>query len=192
MVVHANARTTTRPSDHNHNLDAMKTRITRLNARASGFTLIELLLVIVIAAVLMGYAIPQLNRARATQGARNARDVLAWTAQRARARAIQTGQTQLLQINPATERAWVVTRNTTDTLVTVNFQREHDATMSTAGNALISVCYSPRGYAFKWAQLSSGVWTCNVNATDNVDIVFTHAGVQATARLKAAGQVQRP
>jgi prepilin-type N-terminal cleavage/methylation domain-containing protein len=171
----------------------MKTRTTRLNTRASGFTLIELLLVVVIAAVLMGYAIPQLNRVRANQGARNARDVLAWTAQRARARAIQTGKTQLLHINPTTERAWVVSKsNPTDVLVTVNFKTEHDAVLATPGNALISVCYGPRGYAFKWAQVSAGVWSCNVSATDNVDITFTHAGVQSTARLRAAGQVVRP
>ena len=171
----------------------MKTRTTRLNARAPGFSLIELLLVIVIAAVLMGYAVPQLNQARAKQAARSARDAFAWTAQRARVRAIQTGKTQLLHVNPNTERAWVVTKDdATDILVTVNFQTEHEATLTTPGNAVISVCYGPRGYAFKWAQLASGVWSCNLNATDNVDIAFTHAGVQSTARLKAAGQVQRP
>jgi prepilin-type N-terminal cleavage/methylation domain-containing protein len=171
----------------------MKTRTTRLNTRASGFTLIELLLVVVIAAVLMGYAVPQLNRARAKQGARNARDAFAWTAQRARVRAVQTGKTQLLHINPTTDRAWIVAKNdATDILVTVNFQTEHEATMRTTANALISVCYGPRGYAFKWATYDGTNWNCDQAATDNVDIWFSHDRVESRAILKAAGQVQRP
>ena len=156
-------------------------------ARQRGFTIVELLVVIAIAGILMTYAIPRLHAARANRAARNARDVFAWTAQRARVKAIQTGATQLLQINPTTERAWIVKRNPTtaaDTTLTIHFQNEYDAAVSTSANALITVCFNPRGYAFARGT------TCGSSVTTDT-LTFTHASYTSQAVLKPLGQVQK-
>jgi prepilin-type N-terminal cleavage/methylation domain-containing protein len=156
-----------------------------IDNRRSGLTLVELVVVIIIAGIMMGVAVPSMQRSRATRVARNARDVLVWNASRARARAIQTGNTYLYQINPATERAWIVRRNPTvasDTLLTINFSTEYEATLSTSDNAVITLCYNPRGYAF----------SCDVTSpSSNVDVTFTHATYTSIARVKPLGQIER-
>ena len=156
-----------------------------LRSRRGGFTIIELVIVIVIAGIMMGYAIPRFQRTRAERTARNARDVFVWNANRARAKAIQSGTTYLFEVDPATERAWVVKRNATmasDTLLTINFESEYESEMSTAANSLITVCFNSRGYAFN----------CSGNSpTANVDVTFTHASYTSIARLKPMGQASR-
>ena len=160
------------------------TRNAKSDVRRGGFTLIELIVVITIAGIVMTYAIPRLHGARATRTARNARDVFAWTAQRARARAIQSGATQQFTINPATERAWVVRRGTTDTLLTINFQNEYESTVSSSANTTVTVCYSPRGFAF--ARGSS----CSSSVTTDT-LTFTHAMYTSRAVVKPLGQVEK-
>ena len=154
------------------------------SARA-GFTLIELMIVMIIAAVLMTYAIPSFTRMTKSRNAQNARDALVWMGTRARSRAIERGNVQMLQINPATERAWIVRRGgaaAADTLETLNFSDRYGSTVSTSANSRITVCYSPRGYAFD----------CGAESPDvNTDITFTHVDKSAVARVKPLGQIER-
>lgn len=153
----------------------------------AGFTLVELLIVMTIGAALMSIAIPSFTRLTTARGAQNARDAVVWMGSRARSRAIERGQAQLLEIDPATDRVWIVRRNTgaalaSDTLETVNFPGVHNATISTAANTRITVCYSPRGYAF----------SCSANSpAANVDVTFTTADKTAVARVKVLGQIER-
>jgi prepilin-type N-terminal cleavage/methylation domain-containing protein len=153
----------------------------------AGFTLIELMIVMIIAAALMSVTIPSFTRLTSSRNAQNARDALVWMAARARGRAIERGQTFLLEIDPATERVWIVRRNTgaalaTDTLEAVLFTGRHASTISTAANTRITVCYSPRGYAFSCSANSPGA---------NVDVTFTHTDKSAVARIKPLGQIER-
>src|SRR5690349_2572486 len=118
-------------------MKAMNRATTRIRvcAARAGFALIGLLIVIVISGALMMMAIPSFNRVTAGRNAQNARDATVWMASRARSRAIERGQTQLLQIDPATERAWIVRRNTgvalaTDTLERTDFSNKWSATVS--------------------------------------------------------------
>ena len=151
-----------------------------------GFTLIELVLVIVIGAVLMTMAIPSFTRMSSGQNARNARDAVIWMSARARSRAIERGEVTLLEIDPGSERAWIVRRNTgtalaSDTLERVDFGNEQSVQVSGITSQL-TLCYNARGYAF----------SCSANSPSaNTDVIFTHAGKTATARVKPLGQIER-
>jgi type IV fimbrial biogenesis protein FimT len=158
-----------------------------IGSARGGYTLIELLLVMIIGAVLLSMAIPSFTRMTAGQNARNARDAVVWMAARARSRAIERGEVVLLEIDPPSERAWIVRRNTgtalaSDTLEKTNFGTEQSVTLSTTSNNRLTLCYSPRGYAF----------TCSGNSPgSNQNVTFLHAGKSAIAVVKPLGQIER-
>ena len=133
----------------------------------------------------MTFAIPSFTRLMNDRNAQNARDALVWMANRARARAVERGNVQLFEISPARNAAWIVRRNGTtaaDTLQVVRFGTEHKATITTSTANTITVCFSPRGYAFR----------CTANSpAANVEATLTHAGKSARARIKPLGQVER-
>lgn len=151
----------------------------------AGFTLIEIAVVLFIAGLVIAIGMPSVTQSMQQRYARNARDAFVWNANRARARAVQTGRTVLLQVNPGTERAWIVRRNPTaasDTLLTIDFEDEFQSTISTTANTTMTICYSPRGYAYQ----------CDASSpTGTVDVTFTHGVYTAQARVKLLGQVQR-
>lgn len=154
-------------------------------ANRAGFTLIELLVVLVIGVILTSQAVPGFTRMMRAKNAQNARDQLVWMAQRARSRAIERGQIWEMEINPANEKAWVVRRGgatAADTIQMMNFNTEFKTQVSTVANTVITVCYSPRGFAF----------SCSANSPSaNVDVTFTHIEKTAVARVKPLGQVER-
>lgn len=160
----------------------------RLRGRRDGFTMVELALVMIIMGIIASFAIPSFNNMQRSRGATNARDAFVWMSARARSRAIETGATQLLQVDPVNDRAWIVLRRqagtpmAADTLQMINFPVEHNATLTTAGNTLFTVCYNPRGYANR----------CDASSPNtNVDVTFDHASKTATARVKLLGQIER-
>jgi prepilin-type N-terminal cleavage/methylation domain-containing protein len=161
----------------------------RICSAREGFTLVEMLIVMIIFGALLTFAIPSFTQLSKGRNAQNARDALVWMATRARARAIERGEVQLLKIDPANERVSIVWRRTTgaaaatDTLEAVNFATVHNATISTTANTVIILCYSPRGFAF----VCDGALSPTVDT--NVD--FSHGGKTATARVKILGQIER-
>src|SRR5262245_53490235 len=84
-----------------------------LSGQRPGFTAIELLIVMTIAGIIITFAIPSLNNAAQNRMAMNARDSFVWLGNKARGRAIEMGTTWMLEVDPATERAWIVKRNPT-------------------------------------------------------------------------------
>jgi prepilin-type N-terminal cleavage/methylation domain-containing protein len=168
----------------------MRRKAPRLLKSRGGFTLIELVVVITIAGILMMYAIPKYNITMQRRQARNARDVFAWTAARARARAIQLGTVVLFEVNPTTNRAWIVKRNATlasDTLVTVNFQTEYDkVTLSTPTNTKLTLCFNPRGYTITGTNC-----TASNTPAGNTEVTFTRGRYTSVARVRPLGQVDR-
>ena len=158
-------------------------------ARRDGFTMLELAIVLTIAGILAGFAVPSFTTMRRNKAAQNARDAFVWMSARAKATAIERGTTYLLEIDPATDRGWIVLRRTSgpalpaDTLQTVNYTGEFEAAISTATNTKITLCYNTRGYA----------WPCSVTNSPmvNTDITFSHGDQIALARVKVLGQVER-
>ncbi len=150
-----------------------------------GFSMIEMVIVMIIAGIIAAFTIPSFNNAQQNRMAENARDSFVWLAAKARSRAIEMGTTWLLEIDPNTERAWIVKRNPTvaaDTLQTVSYPTEYASTISTAANTVITLCFNSRGYAWACAGTSPGA---------NVEITFTHAQRTSLVRVKPLGQVQR-
>lgn len=155
-----------------------------MQSNRAGLTLIELLVVIVISGILTGIASSGLMWYMADQGARNARDEYVYMAARARAAAVERARVVRLEIDPVTDRAWVVTGRSGagDTLEVRSFTGEYLADVTTAANDTVRICYSPRGYA---------VSPCtNVDAETPMD--FTRAGRSHRAVVWPLGQVLRP
>lgn len=157
----------------------------RIGSAQGGYTIIELLLVIVIGAILATMTVPSFTRMTSGQNARNARDAVVWMAARARSRAIERGEVIKFEIHVGDERAWIVRRNTgtalaSDTLEKIDFENEQDVQINSASR--LTLCYSPRGYAFSCSAYSPAA---------PVNVTFTHAGKSAVARVKPLGQVER-
>lgn len=131
----------------------------------------------------MSIAIPGFTRMTKAKNAQTARDNLVWMAARARAKAIERGQVWTLEIDPAADKVRIKQRNAAAALDSVDFSTEFNTTISTAANATIIVCYSPRGFAFSSCGSSS--------PSANVDVTFTHLDKTAVARVKPLGQVER-
>ena len=139
----------------------------------------------IIAGVIATIAIPRMGNMQASQNAQNARDAFVWMGARARARAIERGTTQLLQIDPSTDRAWIVKRNATaaaDTAQVVDFQAEFGSDVSTGTGAAITICYNTRGYA----------WACDAaSPTSDEWVSFKTGRESARARIRPLGQIER-
>ena len=160
-----------------------KTSHNRRSGQRPGFTAIELVIVMTIAGIIAAFAIPNFNNATQNRMAMNARDSFVWLGNKARGRAIEMGTTWMLEVDPTTERAWIVKRNPTvaaDTIQIVDYTTEYASTISTNANVKVSVCYNSRGYA----------WPCGA-ANPPVDITFSHARRNSIVRVKALGGMQR-
>ena len=160
-------------------------KLKKIGFARGGYTIVELLLVIVIGAILATMTVPSFTRLASGQNARNARDAVVWMAARARSRAIERGEVIKLEINIGDERAWIVRRNAgtalaSDTLEKIDFENEQDVQVTAP--ARITLCYNPRGYAFRCSTDSPAA---------AVNVTFTHAGKSAVARVRPLGQVDR-
>ncbi|HEX7089572.1 MAG TPA: type II secretion system protein [Longimicrobiales bacterium] len=112
--------------------------------RTAGFTGIEMLIVLIIAGVLLAMAVPALGRARARQGALNARDALVMLGARARAVAIEHGDVAELRVDAVTDRAWI--QHAGSTMDAVDYSGEFDADVRiSSGSAALCVRYNARG-----------------------------------------------
>ena len=166
---------------------SLQFRATRIrpSGRRPGFSMVEMVIAMVIAGIIASFAIPSFNNVQQNRMAMNARDSFMWMSNRARSRAIEMGTTWLLEVDPTTERAWIVRRNPTvasDTLQKVDFPTQYASTISTAANTLVTICYNSRGFA----------WACAAGSPGSaVDVTFTHARRNSVVRIRPLGQVTR-
>ncbi|HEY8470564.1 MAG TPA: type II secretion system protein [Longimicrobiales bacterium] len=145
--------------------------------RTAGFTGIEMLVVLIIAGILVAMAMPALGRAWARQGALNARDSLVALAARARAAAIERGDTEL-KVDALTDRAWI--EQAGSTIDAVDYSGEFDADVTTAsGRDALCVRYNARGLGR----------SCGHTLPDSV--VFTRGSYSARAVVQFLGQVTK-
>lgn len=112
--------------------------------RTAGFTLIELVVVILIGSILTGFALSSFQSAQAAIAARGAKSMYATLHQRARARAIELGETVLFLVDTSGDSAFMFSNGAVSDVT--HFRRELNVDLrSTPASFLI--CMTPRGYA---------------------------------------------
>jgi hypothetical protein len=146
----------------------------------AGFTLLELVLILSIAGIVGALVAPPIGELRARQEARNARDAYVWLAQRARLHAVERGTTVVLELDPASGRAWAVRAGAADTLGTIDFTQQHGVWLAGVENVLL-LCYGPRGF---------GV-ACGGGAALPAEARFRAGRADIGLRIHPLGQMER-
>jgi prepilin-type N-terminal cleavage/methylation domain-containing protein len=162
-----------------------------MRQKSGGFTIIELLVVIMIGSILTGVALSSFNNAQSRFAVRSAKQVYATWHQRARSKAIESGETIIMVV-------WVngdsvaMLRRDGPTWVWDDVQRFDDelgVELRTQSNANFYMCMTPRGYA----DQSCGSWgaSSGVSATysDTVRLQFWQNVDSASVLILPMGQV---
>lgn len=115
-----------------------------MTRRRGGFTLIELVFVILIGSILVSIAIASFQNAQNRFAARGAKDMYATMQARARARAIELGETVLFVVNTTGDSIFMVSDGAISDIT--NFRREMNVDLRATPAAFL-MCMTPRGYA---------------------------------------------
>ena len=117
--------------------------------KRAGFSLIELLVVILIGSILVTIALSTFQGAQTRLAARGGKTMYATLHQRARAKAIELGRTQLFVVDAAGDSAfimdWIPPAAPVTTDVT-RFREQLNVDLR-AAMASFMICMTPRGYA---------------------------------------------
>lgn len=141
-----------------------------------GFTLIELVIALLIGSILTSIALSSYGNARGSFAVRGARNTFASLHARARAQAIELGQTVRVLVDVAGDS--VVLWSDGVSLETVDFTDELNVDLqSTVGS--FRLCMSPRGYADT---------DCNTSST-TVTLSFWQNADSASLKILPLGQL---
>jgi prepilin-type N-terminal cleavage/methylation domain-containing protein len=112
--------------------------------RRAGFTLIEMVVVILIGSILVGVALQSFQNVQAAMAARSATHMYATLHQRARARAIEMGQTVLFFVDSAGDSAYIFSDGVVSDVT--RFRSELNVDLRSTPTSFF-MCMTPRGYA---------------------------------------------
>ena len=148
-------------------------------AGRGGFTLIEIVVALTVGLVLTGIAAMNSVGARAQYGISGAERAFGGLQARARAHAVERGETARFHVDASTDSVWVSTG--TEVVDGINLRRAFGVDVVVEGTDL-HVCFTPRGFANPTCSSSSG--------TQNVR--FQRADRSRTLAILPLGQVQYP
>jgi prepilin-type N-terminal cleavage/methylation domain-containing protein len=120
-----------------------------MTRQRAGFTIIELIVVILIGSILTGIALSGFQNAQAAFAARGAKTMYATLHQRARAKAIELGRTQLFIVDATGDSAYIIDWDPPSTFTVTdvtNFGDELNVDLRSSPTAFL-ICMTPRGYA---------------------------------------------
>jgi len=114
-----------------------------------GFTLIEMVFVILIGSILTGIALSSFQNVQARMAVRGAKQVYMTWHQRARSRAIETGETVAMIVYPQGDSAKLLTmiNGLPEWTDLQRFDEELGVDLRARGNADFQLCMTPRGFA---------------------------------------------
>lgn len=154
---------------------------TRMTSRRSGFTTIEVMVVMVLAGVLVGLAVPQFNSFMSRRQVINARDAFSLTAARARAAAVERGDVVVLQAKVGTDSVVVVSANGADTLQVLDLVAG-ETTASVIVENTLTICFVPRGFAHP---------ACGTGNLLPARVGFSNGSTTLWSVMNAVGQVEK-
>jgi len=120
-----------------------------MTKKRAGFSLIELLVVLVIGTILVTVALSTFQRAQTSFAARGAKTMYATLHQRARAKAIELGRTQLFIVDAAGDSAFILDWNPPSSFVITDvtrFRQQMNVDLRSSMSSFL-ICMTPRGYA---------------------------------------------
>jgi prepilin-type N-terminal cleavage/methylation domain-containing protein len=112
----------------------------------AGFSLLEMMFVLVIAAILLTLVVPGLGSLLARRNAQNARDAYVWLGMQARTLSMEQGQQIELRLDPDSNQAEVL-KPDGSVVQKVDFASTYGVELSTSSGDVVTVCYTPRGFA---------------------------------------------
>lgn len=148
-----------------------------MSSLGRGFTVIELIVAIVVAGILAGIALPAFGGVRSALAVRDAQQALASLQARARAHAVEFGQTVELHVDVSGDSMWIERNDTT--LESVDLGADRGVDIQGAATH-VTLCMNSRGYG------DSGC----TSFSSAVTISFVSAGETATVEILPLGQVR--
>lgn len=144
-----------------------------------GFSLVELAIVLTIASILIGFALPRIQSTFHQRDVNGTRDGIILLAARARARAMEQAQTVEFRLFANDGYAAVVQSG--ETVEVLRFEDELGIeAVSEVGD--IVMCYTARGFATE---------PCSTNLTSPAEVTFSRSGFNAGLEVWQLGQVRK-
>ena len=144
-----------------------------------GFTIVELAIVLTIAGVLIGFAIPKIQDAYKQREVNGVRDGVVMLAAVARTRAMEQAETVTFSLNTTTGVAAVI--DSGDTVNVLRFNTESGVS-ARADSTIVRLCYGARGFA---------VSPCSTTLGGPMNVVFYRGSYQALVEIWQLGQLRK-
>lgn len=147
--------------------------------RRSGFTFVEIIVVVVVGTILVSMALRGFGTTTSRIAAESARQDFAALQARARAHAIERGETVRFRADPAGDSAWI--EASAGRIDFVDFDQTRDVGLTADVSGVVTLCMNPRGFAET---------TCNSFGSGTVTFEFMQGAQRAELTMLPLGQLR--
>ncbi len=150
-----------------------------------GFTLVELLFVVLIAGILMSFAMPAFREYISRREVINARTAFMMAATRARAAAVERGDVVVLMTRIYRDSVFVMSADGADTLEVIDYRNGEIKANILLNNtpAPFRICYLPRGFVHPSCQ-DGGYLPATIGFTNWSGADTVWAGINAVGQVE--------